>query len=47
MGRLVVFNIAGNKGRLIALILYNTKPRRIYIRQILTHREYDRGDWKE
>jgi mRNA interferase HigB len=47
VGKLVVFNIAGNKIRLIALIKYETKPRRIYIRHVLTHREYDRGDWKE
>jgi mRNA interferase HigB len=46
VGRYVVFNIAGNKVRLVALIFYNTKPRRIFIKHILTHREYDKGDWK-
>ena len=39
-----VFNIGGNKYRLIAAIHYNR--RRIYIRAILTHREYDTGNWK-
>ncbi len=37
---LTVFNIGGNKARLIAAIHYNT--RRIYIRHVLTHKEYDR-----
>jgi len=43
--KLTVFNIGGNKVRLIAAIHYNTH--RIYIRQFLMHAEYDRGDWKE
>ena len=42
---LTVFNIAGNKARLIAAIHYNTY--RIYIRHILTHKEYDRGSWRK
>jgi mRNA interferase HigB len=45
VGRLTVFNIAGNKVRLIAAIHYNTH--RIYIRNILTHSEYDKNKWKE
>jgi len=45
VGRLVVFNIGGKKVRLIAYIVYRKK--RIYIRQILTHKEYDKGRWKE
>jgi len=44
VGRLTVFNISGNKFRLIAFIVYATK--RIYIRHILTHPEYDKGNWK-
>jgi mRNA interferase HigB len=39
-----VFNIGGNKARLIIVIHYNTKI--IYIRHVLTHEEYDRGSWK-
>ena len=39
-----VFNIGGNKYRLIAAIHYNR--RRVYIRAILTHAEYDRGGWR-
>ena len=40
-----VFNIGGNKYRLIAVIHYNR--RKVYIREVLTHREYDRGNWKQ
>ena len=39
-----VFNIGGNKARLIAAIHYNTK--KIYIRHVLTHKEYDKNKWK-
>ena len=39
-----VFNIGGNKYRLIAVIHYNR--RKVYIRQVLTHAEYDRDKWK-
>ena len=40
----MVFNIGGNKYRLIAVIHYNR--RKVYIRQVLTHAEYDRDKWK-
>lgn len=39
-----VFNIGGNKARLITAIHYNTKI--VYIRHVLTHEEYDKGKWK-
>jgi mRNA interferase HigB len=43
-GDLTVFNVGGNKYRLIAFIHY---PRQtIYIKCILTHEEYDEGEWK-
>ena len=45
VGKLTVFNIGGNKVRLIAAIHYNR--RKIYIRAVLTHAEYDEGRWKE
>ena len=45
VGKLTVFNIGGNKVRLVAAIHYNR--RRIYIRAVLTHAEYDGGKWKE
>ena len=40
----VVFNIGGNKVRLIASIHFNRG--KVYIRHVLTHSEYDRGEWK-
>jgi mRNA interferase HigB len=45
VGKLTVFNIGGNKIRLIAAIHYNRK--KIYIRAVLTHAEYDEQRWKE
>jgi mRNA interferase HigB len=44
VGKLTVFNIGGNKVRLIAAIHYNRK--KIYIRAVLAHAEYDEGKWK-
>ncbi len=40
-----VFNIGGNKYRLIAAIHFNTQ--RLFVRHILTHSEYDAGRWKK
>ena len=40
----VIFDIKGNDYRLIAIVLY--KPQRVYVRQVLTHKEYDKGAWK-
>jgi mRNA interferase HigB len=45
VGNVTVFNIGGNKARLIAAIHYNR--RKVYIRAILTHPEYNEGKWKE
>lgn len=45
VGKLTVFNIGGNKARLIAAIHYNR--RKIYIRAVLTHQEYDQNKWRE
>lgn len=45
VGKLTVFNIGGNTARLIAAIHYNRQ--KIYIRAVLTHKEYDEGKWKE
>ncbi len=41
---LTVFNIGGNKYRLIASIHYNRG--KVYIRAVLTHSAYDAGAWK-
>jgi mRNA interferase HigB len=42
---LTVFNIGGNRVRLIAAIHYNRK--KVCIRAVLAHTEYDEGEWKE
>lgn len=40
-----VFDIGGNKIRLIAVVHYRFK--KIYIQHILDHTEYEKGHWKE
>jgi mRNA interferase HigB len=45
VGGLTVFNIGGNKARVVAAIHYNR--RKVYIRAVLTHAAYDTGKWKE
>jgi mRNA interferase HigB len=44
VGRCTVFNIGGNKYRLIARTLFQWG--RIYILHVLTHEQYSRGAWK-
>lgn len=39
-----VFNIGGNKYRLVTVIKYRWQI--VYIRHIFTHSEYDQGKWK-
>jgi mRNA interferase HigB len=41
---LTVFNAGGNKYRLITRIEY--KRHKVYVKHVLTHAEYTRGDWK-
>jgi mRNA interferase HigB len=43
--RFTVFNIAGNKYRLIAIIHYNRG--KVFVRHVLTHKEYDLGKWQD
>lgn len=45
VGECVVFNIGGNKYRLITKINFRAKI--IYIRFALTHKEYDQNKWKQ
>lgn len=45
VGGLTVFNVGGNKCRIVAAIHYNR--RKVYIRHVLTHAEYDKEKWKE
>jgi mRNA interferase HigB len=43
-GDCTIFNIGGNKYRLIVKINYPGQA--IYVKQVLTHSEYDRERWK-
>jgi mRNA interferase HigB len=45
VGDLYVFNIAGNKYRLISFLHFDKQL--CYIKQILTHADYDKGAWKK
>ena len=44
VGNFTVFNIKGNRYRLIVDIIY--PQQRIYIKYVLTHAEYDKNRWK-
>lgn len=44
VSKFIVFNIKGNKYRLIASINYEKQV--IYIKYVLTHAEYDKDSWK-
>lgn len=43
--RVVVFNIGGNRYRLIAAVHYNTQI--VYAMRFMTHTHYDKGKWKK
>lgn len=45
VGQFHVFDIGGNKLRLIAVVQYRYK--KVYIQRIMDHAEYDKGRWKE
>jgi mRNA interferase HigB len=44
VGDLTVFDVGGNKYRVIAFLHY--RRRTVYIKDVLTHREYDKGAWR-
>ena len=44
VGEALVFNIRGNRYRLIATVFY--PARTIYLKALPTHNEYDREEWK-
>src|SRR6266852_6126665 len=45
VGDCTVFNIGGNKYRLITRIRYASQ--KVFVLQVMTHREYDLGKWKD
>ena len=45
VGDLAIFNIRGNNYRLIVRMAFETG--RIYIKEFLTHADYDKGRWKK
>ncbi|MDE1157580.1 MAG: type II toxin-antitoxin system HigB family toxin [Neorhizobium sp.] len=45
VGKFHVFDIGGNKLRLIAVVHY--RFRKVYIQAIMDHAEYNRGKWKD
>jgi mRNA interferase HigB len=45
VGDCTVFNIGGNKYRLISKTRYLAQ--RIYVIYVLTHKDYDKGKWKD
>ena len=46
IGRIAIFNVKGNHYRLIVRVEFQP-PRRVYIKELLTHSEYDKGAWKK
>lgn len=45
VGEKTVFNIAKNRYRLIAYINFGAQI--VYIKEILSHKDYDKGQWKQ
>jgi mRNA interferase HigB len=45
VGNFTVFNIKGNKYRLIVDLVYSEQ--RIFVKYVLTHAEYDKDRWKD
>jgi mRNA interferase HigB len=44
VGNCVVFNIGGNKYRLVAHVLYPSQ--KVFVLRVMTHEEYDDDKWK-
>jgi mRNA interferase HigB len=45
VGTCVVFNIGGNKYRLVTRVLYPSH--KVFVLKVMTHAEYDEGKWQE
>ena len=44
VGEKIVFDIGGNKDRLVTVIHFNRG--KVFVRDVLTHTAYDEGTWK-
>ena len=45
VGKYTVFDVGGNKCRVITVIHFNRA--KVYIREVLTHPQYDEEKWKD
>ena len=45
VGSCIVFNIGGNKHRLVTRVAYRSQ--KVFVLKVMTHREYDKGNWKD
>jgi len=45
VGNCIVFNIGGNKFRLIARVLYPSQ--KVFVLKVMTHAEYDQNTWPD
>lgn len=45
VGSCIVFNVGGNKYRLVTRILYPSQ--KVFILKVMTHKEYDEDEWKD
>lgn len=45
VGQCVVFNIGGNKYRLVTRVLYPSQ--KVFILKVMTHQEYDHRNWPQ
>jgi mRNA interferase HigB len=43
--KFVVFNVGGNKYRIVAIV--NFKGQIVIVEVALTHKQYDKGRWKD
>jgi mRNA interferase HigB len=44
VGRYVIFNIAGNKARLVSIVDFTNKS--VIVKEIKSHQEYDRTEYR-
>jgi mRNA interferase HigB len=45
VGSVLIFNVRHNRFRLITAAVY--EKQRLYLKALLTHKEYDREEWKK